>query len=812
MKEAFKNLKLIFGIDAIVFFLCLSGIVQISEKAKLPFNISQSNNHIFITSSNSYQYNFLNNAKLHSVDGISVSNIESVELVTDLKNIGDTVEIKISFVDNIERAEVILINFYSDWYIIEISFVSLLFFITAVFLLLRKPEDKSAHIFQWACIGIACIIDLTWANNNVNILIPYAYSRFPFHIFYVLTPVLFLHFTFAFPKDESEKYKLLFRIIYLIAIVIGLYASFSYKSFLQNPNERLLIRYLESFNLIRLFLALCVMLAVSNFILRYIKVKEHSSRKKLKWVLFGFVTGPLCFVILWALPIVIWNNPFIREELILLFVCSVPITFAVAIIKYHIFDIDYILNRSIVYLIVISFLTLIYIALLSIIISNVSSESKTIFSVISAVLIAILFQPIKNKVQLYVDKKFFRVNYDFKKALNLFLNSIQNFYQLKPLANYLIEEINKLIFLEKIGYCEYDKKSKRLKLIVHKNFEELEGKSLFVKDETLAKEFFRVAADQKSIEPEAEVSLIYQKTLLRWNISLVVPIKSHKGELFGVMIFGRKKSGMKYSVEDIELLKAIGVQTASVVERIKLQEEIISEKLEAEKQIELNRQKSLFVSSVSHDLKTPLTSIKLFTEKIMEEEKNISDKTLRNLKIINGESDRLTRMINNVLDFSKIEKGIKNYSFRKISLNEVVEKVLSIMQYIFSINRFNVHKEIGVFNDCINGDEDALVEALENVITNSIKYSSNRKEILIKTYQKGDYACIMISDKGKGINQEELEKIFEPYVRSDTATEGTGLGLSIVKNIVDAHSGNIEIYSQQDKGTDFEIFLPLNKN
>ena len=485
MKEAFKNLKLIFGIVAIVLFLCLSGIVQISEKAKLPFNISQSNNHIFITSSNSYQYNFLNNAKLHSVDGISVSNIESVELVTDLKNIGDTVEIRISSVDNVERAEVILINFYSDWYIIEISFVSLLFFITAVFLLLRKPDDKSAHIFHWACIGITCIIDLTWANNNVNILIPYAYSRFPFHIFYVLTPVLFLHFTFAFPKDESEKYKLLFRIIYLIAIVIGLYASFSYKSFLQNPNERLLIRYLESFNFIRLFLALCVMLAVSNFILRYIKVTEHSSRKKLKWVLFGFVTGPLCFVILWALPIVIWNNPFIREELILLFVCSVPITFAVAIIKYHIFDIDYILNRSIVYLIVISFLTLIYIALLSIIVSNVSSESTTIFSVISAVLIAILFQPIKNKVQLYVDKKFFRVNYDFKKALNLFLNSIQNFYQLKPLANYLVEEINKLIPLEKIGYCEYDKKSKRLKLIVHKNFEELEGKSLFVKDEML---------------------------------------------------------------------------------------------------------------------------------------------------------------------------------------------------------------------------------------------------------------------------------------------------------------------------------------
>lgn len=133
MKEAFTNLKLIFGIDAIIFFFCLSGIVQISEKAKLPFDISQSNNHIFIKSSNSYQYNFLNNTKLYSEDGISVNNIESVELVNDLKNIGDRVEIQFSSVDTIERTEVKLIKFYSDWYLVEIFFVSLLFFITAIF-------------------------------------------------------------------------------------------------------------------------------------------------------------------------------------------------------------------------------------------------------------------------------------------------------------------------------------------------------------------------------------------------------------------------------------------------------------------------------------------------------------------------------------------------------------------------------------------------------------------------------------------------------------------------------------------------------
>lgn len=117
----------------------------------------------------------------------------------------------------------------------------------------------------------------------------------------------------------------------------------------------------------------------------------------------------------------------ISEELILLFICAVPITFAVPIVKYHLFDIDYILNRSIVYLIVFTIMTIIYISLLSLIVSNVSSKSTGIFSVISAVAIAIIFQPLKNKVQLYVDKKFFRMNYDCKRTLNSLLSSIQNF-------------------------------------------------------------------------------------------------------------------------------------------------------------------------------------------------------------------------------------------------------------------------------------------------------------------------------------------------------------------------------------------------
>ena len=491
----------------------------------------------------------------------------------------------------------------------------------------------------------------------------------------------------------------------------------------------------------------------------------------------------------------------------MILLCAVPITFAIAIIKYHLLNIDEVLNRSIVYAIVILLLLVFYSTAIFIFVSSFHVSDQTIVSAIAAVLLAVLFQPMKTKVQQFVDKKFFRVQYNFREELNKFIATIKNYNDVNSLGEYLIREIDFLIPVEKIAFSIIDEHTGKLLIKSQKNFDDIANKSLRIKPENLVRKWFQAAAIKNKVEADADISTIFQNTLIRWKISLVVPIKSVKEELYGFLIMGNKKSGTRFSTEDVDLLKDVGINVGTTIERIKLQEQLIREKLTAERLEELNKQKSMFVSTVSHDLKTPLTSIKIFAEMLLENEKTLSDKSKNHLEIIEGETDRLTRLINNVLDFSKIEKGVKDYSFREIHFNKIVKGVIELMHYTLKMKEFSLEIKLRDFNDLIYGDADAITEAIENIISNAIRFSTNKKEISISTYSEDNFVCVSVKDNGIGINQSDIKMIFDPFFRSENAKskkiEGTGLGLPIVKHIVDEHKGKISI----DSSPDLEVIL-----
>lgn len=345
------------------------------------------------------------------------------------------------------------------------------------------------------------------------------------------------------------------------------------------------------------------------------------------------------------------------------------------------------------------------------------------------------------------------------------------------------------------------------------NFDQISDKVLKIKPETLERKWFQVASVKNKVESGVDISTLYQNTLLRWNISLVVPIKSVSAELYGFIILGNKKSGAKFSIEDVDLLKNIGINAATTIERIKLQEQLFRERMEAERLEELNKQKSIFVSQVSHEFKTPLTSVKMFSEMLLQNEKSISDKSKQHLEIIEGEADRLTRLINNILDFSKIEKGVKDYFLREVHLNKIVSGVIDLMYYTLKMNGFKITSNISDFKDCIIADSDAITEAIENLISNAIRFSSDKKEIIISTFPKDQFACVSVKDFGIGIDNADLEKIFDPYFRSENAKQkkidGTGLGLPIVKHIVEKHSGKILLESTPGQGSVFTLCFPV---
>ena len=732
MIEASAKLKFILFIDAVLFLICVAGLISIDQKAKLPFELTAQDSLLTIQILDSNPYGLSTGDKLISVDGFKIYLVEKTEFITDRKNIGDKILITVLTKSGQKHLSVVLQNYYSTFYLINTVIVSLLFFIIGIFVLLKKPEVKASHVFHWASICLSLMICLTWSNLNTFSIITKYFLRNALHISYVATPALFVHFTLVFPRDNTHKWKKLLSIIYFIAFILAILNIYSFTYTFSFFNDSSIDNYLTTFNILRIYLIFCVILSIFFFISALLKEKGKVEQQQLKWVLFGFLIGPLSFVIFWVLPILFAGKALVPEEMVMILLCAIPITFAISIIKHHLLDIDEVLNRSIVYGIVITILLVLYSAAIGIFVSSFHESDQSIVSAIAAVLLALLFQPIKIKVQNFVDKKFFRIRYNFRQELNRFTSQIKNYNDINSLGEYLIIEIDNLIPVEKIAFSVLNWPTSKLYIRAQKNFEQIANKSLRIKPETLERKWFQVAAVKNKVEGEANISTIFQNTLVRWEINLVVPIKSVKEELYGFIILGNKKSGAKFSTEDVDLLKDIGINAGSTIERIKLQEQLIREKLAAEKLEELNNQKSMFVSTVSHDLKTPLTSIKIFAEMLLENEKSLSDKSKNHLEIIEGETDRLTRLINNVLDFSKIEKGVKDYSFREIYFNKIVKSVIELMQYTLKMKEFNLITKFDDFNDLICGDADAITEAIENIISNAIRFSTDKKEISLR--------------------------------------------------------------------------------
>ena len=813
MIEASAKLKFILFVDAVLFILCVTGLISIDQKAKLPFELTTQDSFLSIQILNSNPYGLSTGDKLISVDGLKVSLVEKTEFITDRKNIGEEIPIGVITESGQKYLSVVLSNYYSTFYIIITVIVALLFFIIAVFVLLKKPDLKAAHVFHWASICMSIMMCLTWSNLNTFTFISKYFFRTALHISYVVTPALFVHFTLVFPRDNIYKWRRLLKINYFIAIVLSVINIYAFIYTLSDFNDASIDNYLNAFNILRTYLIAGVILSITFFISALRKEKGKVERQQLKWLLFGFIIGPLSFVILWVLPILFTGKALVPEEMILILLCAIPVTFAISIIKYHLLDIDEVLNRSIVYGIVISILLVLYSAAIGIFVSSFNISDQSNISAAAAVLLALLFQPIKTKVQNFVDKKFFRIQYNFRNELGKFTSQIKNYNEINSLGEYLIRKIDNLIPVEKIAFAELDNQTRKLLISAQKNFDQIANKSLRIKPETLERKWFQVAAVKNKVEGEANISNIFQNTLVRWKINLVVPIKSVNDELFGFIILGNKKSGSRFTAEDVDLLKDIGINAGATIERIKLQEQLIREKLTAEKLEELNQQKSMFVSTVSHDLKTPLTSIKIFAEMLLENEKSLSDKSKNHLEIIEGETDRLTRLINNVLDFSKIEKGIKDYSFREIHFNKIVQSVIELMQYTIKMKGFILQTKLKEFDDLVYGDADAITEAIENIISNAIRFSTAKKEISVSTYYKDGFACVEIEDNGIGIDQMDIEKIFAPFFRSEDARskkiDGTGLGLPIVKHIVEEHKGKIEIKSTPELGSIFTLCFPV---
>jgi len=231
------------------------------------------------------------------------------------------------------------------------------------------------------------------------------------------------------------------------------------------------------------------------------------------------------------------------------------------------------------------------------------------------------------------------------------------------------------------------------------------------------------------------------------------------------------------------------------------------------KEMALARLKSDFVSNVSHELRTPLALIRLYAETLELGRITTQEKKQEYYRIIRKESERLTSLINNILDFSRIEAGRKEYEFRETDIAELVRNTLDSYRYQIEQQGFEFEESIDTSLPKVYVDREAIARALVNLVNNALKYSADEKFLGVKLYRANGALKLEVVDRGIGITSREQSKIFEKFYRTGDPlvhnTKGSGLGLSLVRHITHAHGGEIVVESTPGKGSKFTLSLPL---
>jgi two-component system phosphate regulon sensor histidine kinase PhoR len=445
--------------------------------------------------------------------------------------------------------------------------------------------------------------------------------------------------------------------------------------------------------------------------------------------------------------------------------------------------------------------------------AKISSTIDSFYSQFPSLYLIFVADSVNSEIKLIVEK---RVDEDFLNNLGEFKKSVKNIiYENQPI-------VKRLLTYKKAGYR---------KLEPIKSDTTIEGSILMFIEETPEgtsrltgmvidpKEFtYRILSPklQEVAQQEFLISVFNREENYQFNSSKdfkVGEVQQSKA----LWIFPNYQIGISLvgqTIEDLVQQRAltnillIGLLTIVLILGVWIVYRNIK------KEVELAQIKSDFVSNVSHELRTPLSLISMFSETLEMDRIKTEEKKKEYYSIISQEANRLSKIVNSILNFSKMEAGKRHYNFVDSYLNDVAENVYH--SYKFHLEQkgftFSIVKDESI--PIIKIDEEAISEAIVNLVDNAAKYSNSTKEITIRTGMQNNFAFVEVEDRGIGIPEKDQKKVFEKFFRVSSGNvhnvKGSGIGLSIVKHIVDAHKGKIELSSEVNKGSKFRLLLHIS--
>ena len=807
MKPPTLRTALFLAVDVALLAVCVLYLPALLGSARAPFDALEIDGHIQVMSIADVNAagTLIPGDRIARWNNVPVEALSDMEFLRSYQSGGDTVALAL---EDGRRASVICLDTFNSADIVIILAVGFITWGLGAFVLLARPNELAAEILHLSliCMGVSTI--LTWGHLSAGGLFPYL-AKGVFFACYLGVPSFFLFFTSIFPRPKPGPLWLkasaafLPAGILLVILVTTLFHAMQEDSL---PVFRAFHRWFDIFHVLLIFYVAGGLLSIIH---SYRSAETRGERKKIEWILWGLSLGPTPFLFLVVLPELFHRQDIIPEVASILFFLLIPASFAISFVKFHLLDIEVVIKRTTVYAVVL----VVVIALYTLVVGSVSAIVGTFVpqsAVVAAVGVAILFEPVRTRVQRVVDRRFFRVQYDFRQTGRSVLQAIESAVDESHLAEIVVRRMDEVIPVERIALITAESGDSGVRMLAERGWE----RALSPEDNpcrcTEAHTALPAAAD-RFLEPGVPHADLPGHLGSRLNIVAVFPLADENQKILGCIAIGPKRSAARFTAEDVDLLMQVAAESGLALQRIRLQRQLLLEQIAARRLEELNRMKSDFVSYVSHELRTPLTSIKMFTEILNSRRLRLGRTAREYVRVIEGESDRLGRMVTTILDSARIDQGEKEYRLVPGDLRDYVRTSLDAMAFQLKQNKFEVRLIQPRAPLRVMADPDAIVQALVNLIANAIKYSFAKKRLTVTLARREGAVTCSVRDLGRGIPREAVPHLFEKFYRAPeirTAVHGVGLGLPLVKHIMGAHRGTVEVDTAVGKGSTFTLVFP----
>jgi len=742
-------------------------------------------------------------------DSFEVRGPTDIRFALSRKAIGDPVELRFGPDGGPAVVKDAIVPYYSQRpFPLALALMGGVSFLAGFAVLLFRPRDRRARIFYWLSLSFGATVAIGGATFGVQGRALNVLPGILFNIAYPMTLALLLWFAMSYAPPRPRLRPALFWAVPILWSVLMSSAFFASQA---GPSIGI-YRLRESFkHVFRFYVVLAGVAALVEFARALRNTASEEDRTQIKWYLIGLAAGLGPFLAFNQLPLVIMDRPLLAEDFALFFFLLVPVFMVMAILQFRLLRVNVVFHRGLVYSILTVFTLgafLVSVEVLRRVFPRATATGDVVIMVGAAILIAVLLSPGRRDLQDVVDRLFFRQAYDHRKAVQGFQAGAPGIIETGALIDLYAGTLTRALPVGGAGVLLREPRGRgggEVRL-----FGVTDGAA--AKLEALPSDVARTWARPDRVRGVEDIDRSRDDVLAAAGAEVVMALPRAAGTPPGLLVFGPKLTGHRFAKEDIELMETLAGELAVNLGRIRIQEEMIYERASREKSEELVRLKTEFISSVAHELRTPVTSLSGLSGLLRSGKIVDPVKRERLLGLLAGECGRLTRFLRNVLDFGKIEGDAMSYDLKETELGPLVREVADLVRESLDDAGAVIRVEIPGVPLVVRADPDAVRQAVLNLLDNALKYSPELKDVTVSLTGGPGAAVIAVKDRGMGIGPEDRGRIFEAFFRSARAVAhdptGVGLGLRIVGHIMAAHGGRVEVESEPGQGSVFRLVFP----